>query len=251
MSHHLQPGPTAIPPSLRTALVVDDSTASRRRITTLLQLGGWRVHQAIGIDAALRIAAVVEPDLVVTEMAMRNGHGATLMRRLRENGCRARFLVTADRRTSQVRSLSAAAGAVACLAKPVDPRLFVDVMRGLVPAAPPAAAVPASPNSAPATEADPLERNLEMYRSALPHRLASIATSSQQGDAPGVAAAAEVLAAASDRLGHAQVASVCHAIADDARRGVVTHTHLMRLVSLCARLDVGSPALAGQAATSR
>ena len=223
--------------------------AARHRITTLLQLGGWRVHQAVGADAALRLAAMIEPDLVITEMAMRNGHGATLMRRLRENGCRARFLVTASRRTSQVRSLSASAGAVACLAKPVDPRLFVDVLRGLVPTAPPAADAPAppAPVAVTVTEPDTLERNEEMYRSALSHGLASIATSAQEGNAPAVAAGAEVLAAASHRLGHAEVAFVCSAIAADARRGVLAHNRLMKLVSLCARLEAGSPALAGQA----
>ena len=38
--------------------------------------------------------AVVDPGLVVTDMTMRNGHGATLMRRLRQGGSRARFLGT-------------------------------------------------------------------------------------------------------------------------------------------------------------
>ena len=37
-------------PSVLTALVVDDSFAARARITTLLHLGGWRVHQAVGTD---------------------------------------------------------------------------------------------------------------------------------------------------------------------------------------------------------
>ncbi|WP_324276473.1 response regulator [Blastococcus brunescens] len=127
-----QPDPTDAP-VVRTALVVDDSAAARHRAATLLRLGGWQVVEAVGTDAALRMAAIVEFDLVVTEMAMRNGHGATLMRKLRENGTRARLLVTATRRTHQVRSMAASAGAVACLAKPVDPRLFVDVLRGLAP----------------------------------------------------------------------------------------------------------------------
>ena len=118
-----------------TALVVDDSSPPAPAITTLLQLGGWRVHQAVGTEDALRLAAVIEPDLVVTDMVMRNGHGATLMRRLREQGSTARFLVVAARRTHQTLALAAAAGALACLAKPVDPRLFVDVMRGLAPVA--------------------------------------------------------------------------------------------------------------------
>jgi CheY-like chemotaxis protein len=90
--------------------VVDDSFAARARITTLLHLGGWRVHQAVGTEDALRLAALIEPELVVTDMVMRNGHGATLMRRLREQGSSARFLVVASRRTHQTRALAAAGG---------------------------------------------------------------------------------------------------------------------------------------------
>ena len=48
-------------PSVPTALVVDDSFAGRARITTLLHLGGWRVHQAVGTEDALRLAALIEP----------------------------------------------------------------------------------------------------------------------------------------------------------------------------------------------
>jgi CheY-like chemotaxis protein len=222
--------------------VVDDSAAARRRISTLLELGGWRVHQAIGTEAALRIAAVVEPDLVVTDMTMRQGHGATLMRRLRENGSRARFLVTSSRRTRTVCAMAANAGAVACLEKPVDPRLFVDVMRGLAPTAPvtaprPAVAVP---------EAELMQRAQDMYASALPHRLASIATGARGGDAVSVAAEAEDLAVLSDRLGHAEVASACAVIADDARRGVVPQARLMELVRVCSRVDASRQAVAAQ-----
>jgi CheY-like chemotaxis protein len=191
-------------PSVLTALVVDDSYAARARITTLLHLGGWRVHQAVGTEDALRVAALVEPDLVVTDMVMRQGHGATLMRRLREQGSTARFLVMAARRTHQTRALAASAGALACLAKPV-----VEV--------------------GPHTE--------QLFLSSLPQRLAAIATSAQEGDATTVAMGAAALASAADRLGHAEVAFVSHAIARDARRGTVTRERLITLVELCARLD--------------
>lgn len=246
--HAVAPATTTAPaghPAVPTALVVDDSAAARRRITTLLQLGGWRVHSAVGTGAALRLAAVIDPDLVVTEMTMRDGHGATLMRRLRENGSRARFLVTTARRTHQVRTMAASAGAVACLAKPVDPRLFVDVLRGLTPAVRP---VPETVPTASAAGTD--SRAREMYASALPHRLASIATSAQRGDAAGVATAAEVLAAASAALGHPEIAFVAHAIAANARRGIVAHTRLLRLVGVCARIEDDRPALAAQALPS-
>ena len=252
MFHDPQPGRAvtaagSTPPSVRTALVVDDSFAARFRMTTLLELGGWRVHQAVGTEAALALAALIEPDLVVTDMPMRNGHGATLMRRLREHGCPARFLVVAAKRTSLVRSLSVSAGAVACLAKPVDPRLLVDVLRTLVPDAPPAARAAYPTPSRPGAEQDAVDRDEEMFRSALPHRLASIATSAQEGNAPAVAAGAELLGAAGQRLGYPEIAFVCSAISADARRGVVAHNRLMALVSLCARIESGSPAVADPA----
>jgi CheY-like chemotaxis protein len=220
-------------PAPLTALVVDDSFAARHRVSTLLRLGGWHVHQAVGTEGALRVAAEVRPDLVVTDMPMRNGHGATLLRRLREQGSTAHFVVVTKRRTSQVRALAAGAGALACLAKPVDPRLFVDVMRGLSPATPPVRPAPPEP-LAPGEESR--GREAEMYRSALPHRLASIAASVRRGDAAAVSVAADVLATASARLGHAEIAFLAHALAEEARRGVVAHARLMSLVALCSRM---------------
>ena len=238
--HHHDDGPPApSSPPVLTALVVDDSPTARGRVALLLQLGGWQVHQAVGTEDALRLAALIEPDLVVTDMVMRNGHGATLMRRLREQGSTARFLVVAARRTHQTRALAAAAGALACLAKPVDPRLFVDVMRGLAPAAAPPAV---REHSAPVETGPQAE---EMFLSALPHRLSTIAISAQAGDAAAVAAAAETLAAAGSQLGYDEVAFLSHSIARDARRGMVTHGRLVKLVDLCARIDTR------QAATSR
>jgi CheY-like chemotaxis protein len=170
-------------------------------------------------------------------MVMRNGHGATLMRRLRDQGSAARFLVVAGRRTQQCRALASSAGALACLAKPVDPRLFVDVLRGLTAAV----AAPVQDESAPPTVVE----TGEVFVTALPQRLSTIAISAQAGDVAGVAEAAEILAVASDRLGHAEVAFLSNSIARDARRGTVSHSRLVALVEVCARLDA---ALSAQAA---
>jgi CheY-like chemotaxis protein len=243
MSHTAPTGvtvPGSDEPVVRTALVVDDSAAARNRVATLLKLGGWHVHQAVGTEAALRLAAVLRPVLVVTDMDMRNGHGATLMRRLREQGSTAHFLVVTRRRTSQVRALAEFAGALACLAKPVDPRLFVDVMTGLSPVALPPAQV-RTPDPAVLDE-DVRGGGSEMFVSVLPHRLATIAASVRRGDAAGASMSADVLAAESARLGHAEIAFLARALAEDARRGIVAHSRLMSLVSCCARLANG-PAL--------
>ena len=114
-----------------TALVVDDSAGSRRRIGTLLRLGGWRVHEAIGMAAALRQAAELDLDLVVTDMTMRRGNGPALLRALRQNGCEARFLAVSSEVTREIRDRATAAGAGACLVKPVEPRHLVDFLLGL------------------------------------------------------------------------------------------------------------------------
>ena len=115
----------------RTALVVDDSPGARRRVGTLLGLAGWQVHQVTGTESALRVADRNELDLVVTDMVLRGGNGAALLHRLRNEGCRVRSLVVAAHLTDVVREQAASAGAVACLAKPVDPREFLDVLHAL------------------------------------------------------------------------------------------------------------------------
>lgn len=241
MLHNPSDGPSpedsAFAPPVRTALVVDDSFAARARLTTLLELGGWRVHQAVGTENALRVAALIDPDLVVTDMVMRQGHGATLLRRLREQGSTARFLVVAARRTHQTLALASGAGALACLAKPVDPRLFVDVMRGLTPTAAPSA-TPLAPVQETGARVE------EMYLGAFPHLLSAIAAGAQDGDASAVAVAAEALVTASDRLGYAEIAFLSSTVARDARRGTLSHGRLVKLVDLCAQADRNGGALA-------
>jgi CheY-like chemotaxis protein len=227
-----------------TALVVDDSSAARKRMATLLRLAGWEVHQAVGAEAALSVAARVRPDLVVTDMIMRGGNGAALLHRLRNEGCRARTVVVATNLTEQVREYAAAAGAMACLAKPVDPRELLDVMHTLT-----GNAVRPAPRTAPQPiriDAERLDHVRERYASDLPLHLSAIAASAQDGDATAVAAGARMLADASEQVGRDEVAWVCRGIAGDAHRGVVSHFRLMQLVALSAASDRGTAAL-GQA----
>lgn len=81
-------------------------------------------------------------------------------------------------------------------------------------------------------DAELAERLQEMYVSALPGRLADITRSTRSGDAPALASAATTLAGTSGQLGHPEVASVCQAIARDARRGVLAHARLAELQAL-------------------
>ena len=128
----------------------------------------------------------------------------------------------------------------------MDPRLFVDVLRGL---APDGAVAPARDDAVPLPPRETGPHAAEMFAGALPHCLSVIAISAQAGDAAAVAVAADALAEAGHRLGFEEVAFVSSAIARDARRGLVTHGRLVALMDLCALLDT-SGTLAAQAARS-
>ena len=81
-------------------------------------------------------------------------------------------------------------------------------------------------------DADLMDRLRDMYRNALPERLSAISEHTSAGDAPAVASAAIVLAGTSGQLGDPEVASICRAIAADARRGVLAHARVQELQAL-------------------
>jgi DNA-binding NarL/FixJ family response regulator len=223
-----------------TALVVDDEPQARRHVAALLELSGWEVHEAAGIGEALRTADAVDPDLVVTDVL--GGAGTAMLRRLRARGSEARFLVIADHLSEAIRTEAAAAGALACLAKPLGPRLLLDFLRSR--ATGPTAQENNRTENHPTeihdvedlhdddVDADLMDRLQEMYVNALPGRLSAITTGARSGDAAALASAASTLAGTSGQLGHPEVASVCRAIASDARRGILAHARLVELRAL-------------------
>ena len=219
-----------------TALVVDDEADARRRVAGLLRLGGWHVLEAIGGPEALRRATLAQPDLVVTDVSMPGMDGLTMLRRMRQQGSRARFLVVTSDPTDDVRAQAAAAGALACLAKPVGARLLLDFLRSRTTG--PAAQASLQPIHDAEDlhdedlDAELMDRLQEMYETALPERLSAIARSTRAGDSTAVVSAAHTLAGTSGQLGHPEVASVCRAIAADARRGVMPHARVVQLQAL-------------------
>ena len=221
-----------------TALVVDADANARRRVAGLLHLTGWEVHQATGTIDALRVAGALDLDLVVTDADLPEGTGAALLRRLRATGSRARFLVVTAEPTDDVRAESAAAGALACVVKPVDADLLLNFLRGRATGMA-AQEAPSEMRDNVVLEIDDLHdvdadaelmaRLEEIYVAALPGRLSAITSGARSGDAPTVASAAYTLAGTSGQLGHPEVAELCQAIAHDARRGVLAHARLVQL----------------------
>jgi CheY-like chemotaxis protein len=218
-----------------TALVVDDEADARRRVAGLLRLGGWQVREATDADDALRQAEHTEFDLIVTDVSMPGMQGPALLRRLRHEGSRARFLVVTSDPTDDVRADAIRAGAMACLAKPVDARLLLDFLRsrttGLA-AQGTLAAVPDLVDDEDDVDDELMGRLQAMYAEALPARLSAIASGTRLGDATAVVSAAHTLAGTSGQLGHPEVASICREIAADARRGVMAHARVVQLQEL-------------------
>lgn len=213
-----------------TALVVSPDAVARAQVADLLCLAGWDVQLAAGPEDAVRSALVTDLDVVVTEQELPGGAGTDLLRRMRRNGSRARFVVVTAAPTDEVRAEAAAAGALATLATPVTARVVLDFLRGRATGP---AALPAEADA----DADPVDAELMarlqgIYADALPARLSAIDWHTRSGDATAVAFAAATLAGTSGQLGHPEVASICREIAADARRGVLAHSRVVRLQEL-------------------
>jgi CheY-like chemotaxis protein len=220
-----------------TALVIDESPAARRQVTGLLELAGWGVHEAADAEDARWLSAVTRPDLVVTAATVLGAEsGAALLRELRRAGSTARFLVVTPEPTDEQRAAATAAGALACLAAPVDAHPLLELVRSrTAPAAAPdptRAMVDVEDLHDADLDADLIERLHEMYDDALPTRFSAIDQSVRAGDPGAVAAAAHTLAGTSGQLGHPEVADVCQAIAADARRGIMAHSLVSELAGL-------------------
>ena len=219
-----------------TALVVDADDLARRRVTGLLRLGGWQVSEAADVATALHLTASADVDLVVTDATVAGEDGLELLRRLRRDGSRARFLVVTAANSEALSAEAAAVGAWACLTKPVDAGILLDFLRGRTTG-------PAAQGDRYEihevddlhdvdVEDDLMDRLQEMYVTALPGRLSAIDLHTREGNSPAVASAAYTLAGTSGQLGHPEVASICQAIAADARRGVLAHSRVQHLHAL-------------------
>jgi CheY-like chemotaxis protein/HPt (histidine-containing phosphotransfer) domain-containing protein len=229
-----------------TAVMVDDEPEGRWRVTDLLTLGGWEVFQASGAENAVRRTADLDPDLVVVDISPGRTQAAALFRRLRRTGSRARFLIVAAGASDELRAESATAGALACLPKPVDPRLLLSFLRSRTTG--PTAQDPLADihdidiELADIHDVDDLHdadidadlgaRLQDIYVTSLPSRLSAITAGARSGDPVAVASAAFTLAGTSGQLGHSEVAAVCQEIARDARRGVLAHSRLVELQTL-------------------
>jgi CheY-like chemotaxis protein len=227
-----------------TALVIDESPAARRAVTGLLELAGWAVHEAADAEDARWLTPATTPDLVVAAATVPGAaSGAALLAELRSAGSTARFLVVTPDPTAEQRAAATAAGALACLAAPLDAHLLLDLVRSRTAPVLHDQMVDVEDLHDTDLDADLRQRLEGMYEDALPTRLSAIDRSMQDGDPRAVAAAAHTLAGTSGQLGHPEVAQVCQAIAADARRGIMAHSRVSELAGLAGLDRRRQPAL--------
>lgn len=75
-------------------LLVDDSKTMRTIQRSVLgQIGHWNIEEAAGNDEALAKARATRPDLVLVDRTMPDSDGPTVVKALRQNGCRATVLL--------------------------------------------------------------------------------------------------------------------------------------------------------------
>jgi two-component system chemotaxis response regulator CheY len=102
-------------------LIVDDSSLSRRISRRILEDAGHAVAEAPDGLTALERYAVDRPDVVLLDVTMAEMNGLEVLGQLRAMDPTARVVMaTADVQTS-TKTLSAAAGAVGFVLKPLTP----------------------------------------------------------------------------------------------------------------------------------
>jgi CheY-like chemotaxis protein len=95
--------PGSIPPTVCTLLIVDDEPIVRRVAAEVLTKLGYRILEAEDAEEALRIAAEVHTDLVLTDVVMPGMSGWELVRELQGRGYKGHFLLMSGYRADKTR----------------------------------------------------------------------------------------------------------------------------------------------------
>ena len=114
-----------------TALVVDDSTANRRILASLLESAGVRVITASGGLEAIELTRSQHPDIVFMDLKMNDLDGLEATRRLARDPATAAIPVIAVTASAlgDVRQTAREAGCVDYLSKPIRAQLLFGMLR--------------------------------------------------------------------------------------------------------------------------
>jgi CheY-like chemotaxis protein len=116
----------------RRILVVDDNIDNVRSMSLLFEVMGHHVDYAINAIVAVDIAARFNPDIVILDLLLPDGHGAQVCRQIRLNPDLAGtkiYGITASKHEKD-RQQALAAGCDEVLLKPVSPETFERIIAG-------------------------------------------------------------------------------------------------------------------------
>lgn len=113
---------TDIKPSLQgvRVLVADDERDARQMIALALETCGARVQTAYSADEASSLAIRNKFDVIVTDLAMPNGDGFSLIRRLRMRGDKTPAIALSAMRGADIEKEVQEAGFVQHVDKPIE-----------------------------------------------------------------------------------------------------------------------------------
>jgi EAL domain-containing protein (putative c-di-GMP-specific phosphodiesterase class I) len=110
-------------------LVVDDETEVRQVMVRMLSAVGYDVCAANDGDEAIRILDRETVDLVVTDLAMPNGDGMSVLRNVRERNEELPVVLVAGEPTTESAIRAVRYRATEYLTKPLDPDTFLEAVR--------------------------------------------------------------------------------------------------------------------------
>jgi signal transduction histidine kinase len=136
-SEQTGPAPSVSKPTENAAphsriLLVDDHLDSLRPMQLFLETSGYEVTTAESVQAALRIAAQEEFDLLVSDIGLPDGSGEDLIRQLQDNGHKLPSIALSGYGMEQDLARSRAAGFQVHLTKPVSPQHLQTTINQLI-----------------------------------------------------------------------------------------------------------------------
>lgn len=111
-------------------LAVDDSPSMRQLVSMTLRKAGHDVQLAEDGEIALKLAATIDVDLVITDVHMPNMDGITLTAELRKlDGYRFKpILVLTTESSADMKARGKEAGATGWIVKPFNPESLLKVL---------------------------------------------------------------------------------------------------------------------------
>ena len=116
-------------------LVVDDDAAFRAVACRVLQNAGHRTQEAVDGGHAMKLMALIAPEVILTDMLMPDRDGVELIRTVRQSWPTVRILAISGRGAFagyDILKMAQMVGADATLAKPLDGDELVEAVNRLV-----------------------------------------------------------------------------------------------------------------------